>query len=102
MPIGKYRIEGSQVEIECEMLDLPVTMPDDGYGYQLLSVVEDMHQECKMHVVIEPVFVDPLSWGIYLVEIARLIARDYADDFKSTEAEVFAAICEGIKKDLAE
>jgi hypothetical protein len=46
MPINKHRIDGSQTEIDSEMLDLPYTMPEDGNGYQILSVVEDMHHEC--------------------------------------------------------
>jgi hypothetical protein len=102
MPISKYRIDGSQHKIKCEMLDLPYTMLGDASGYQMLSVVEDMHDECKMHVNFSDVMDTPESWGAYLSEVACVIARDYADYFDMTEAEVLAAIRNGFNGNRAD
>jgi hypothetical protein len=80
------------------MLDLPYTMPAGGYGYQLLSVIEDHKHDCKMHVNFADAMDAPESWGEYLADVARVLARDYAANyFHTTEAEAFAAICSGFK-----
>jgi hypothetical protein len=100
MPIRKYQIEGSQQEIESEMLDLPCTMPDDSYGYQILSVVEDMNHGCEMHVILAVVMDYPESWGCYLAQVARAIARDYAECFQTAEQEAFDAMCAGFNRNV--
>jgi len=69
MPIGKYQIDGSEVEVQSEMLDLPYTMPDNGSGYQVLSVVEDMNDDCEMHVNFAAVLDYPESWGRIWLEL---------------------------------
>jgi hypothetical protein len=93
MSTGKYRIEGSEVKIESEMLDLPYTMPDDADGFQMLSVVEDINRrEYKIHVNFADVMDDPENWGMYLADVARVLARDYRGHFGTTEADAFAAI----------
>jgi hypothetical protein len=100
MPIGKYRIEGSQLEIKCEMLDLPYTMPGETlHGTQYLSVVED--DDHKVHVNFYDAMDAPESWGSYLAEVARVMARDYAECyFQTTEQEVLAGMCAGFNRNV--
>jgi hypothetical protein len=84
-------------EPECEMLPLPYTFPDNGSAYQLLSVVEDMNDECKMHVELADSMDYAESWGAYLANVARVIARDHADhlDTVREDGDLFAALCDG-------
>jgi hypothetical protein len=100
MPIKKVQVEGRKSEVECEMLRLPYTMPDDGSGFQLLSVVEDMEHDCKMHVNFADVMDYAESWGAYLADVAHVMTRDYAHGFDTAreDEDLFAAICDGFKQ----
>jgi hypothetical protein len=80
-----------------EMLPLPYTFPDTGFAYQLLSVVEDHNDDCKMHVELADSMDYAESWGAYLADVARVIARDYAEHLETnrTDGDLFAALCSG-------
>jgi hypothetical protein len=82
---------------ESEMLPLPYTFPDTGFAYQLLSVVEDHNDDCKMHVELADSMDYAESWGAYLADVARVIARDYAGYLDTTrdDGDLFAAMCSG-------
>jgi hypothetical protein len=84
------------------MLLLPYTMPDDASGFQIISVVEDMNDYCKMHVNLADVMDEPESWGMYLADVARVIAHDHAEHFGTTEVDAFAAICSGFYQWVSE
>jgi hypothetical protein len=77
-----------------EMLELPYTFPDTGFAYQMLSVVEDMYDDCKMHVEYADAMDYAESWGAYLAEVARVIARDHADHLLTnrSDGDLFTAI----------
>jgi len=103
METSKAPIQSAEQEVpvpETYLLGLPHTFPDTGFAYELLSVVEDHNDDCKMHVAIEDFFDNAESWGEYLADVARVIARDYAGCFETTrtDGDLFAAICDGFNE----
>jgi hypothetical protein len=82
---------------EAEELPLPYTLPDTACGFEMIRVVEDMHDDHKIHVELAGVFDYALSWGCYLADVARAIARDYSDQFGEN---ALAEIRRGFMKSL--
>jgi hypothetical protein len=52
------------------------TLPDDAEGVEIISVVSDKND--KFHVALLEVVDDAESWGFYLSDVARAMARDAA------------------------
>jgi hypothetical protein len=87
----------------CE-LKLPCTLPAKAHGWQTMSVIEDMndldpHGEAKIHVALDldTGEYDVESWGVYLVHVARAIARDYQGCLETDreDGDLFAALIDG-------
>jgi hypothetical protein len=90
-------LEDNTTCIECELLALPHTFPDTGFAFELISVVEDHNDDCKMHVALSDSFDYAESWGTYLAEVADVIARDHADHLSTNrpDGDLLAAIYVG-------
>jgi hypothetical protein len=88
---------------DIEMLPLPNTLPDTADGMQLLSVVEDVNDDCKMHVIIGDAMHFAESWGRYLADVARVIARNEPEYLITArkDGDLFKAICDGFRKAAA-
>jgi hypothetical protein len=91
-------------EEEPWMLKLPDTFPDNGRPAQYISVIEDVNAQDRdrggvdvMHVNLFEVMDYAESWGSYLADVARVIARDYADCLHTNreDGDLFAALCDG-------
>jgi hypothetical protein len=82
-----------------EMLRLPPTLPDDASVFQTVSVIDDCNNDCEIHVELADIMDCAESWGMYLADVARAIARDSRNsDWPCTDREdgdVFKAICHG-------
>lgn len=84
-----------------EMLPLPDTLPDHDRVFHTISVFE--HQtddDFTIHVVRGDNGMDMAElWGVYLADVARLIARDDCPspnylDTNRPDGDLFAAICD--------
>lgn len=53
-----------------------------------------INSDRSMDVSLIPAFQDPGAWGILLVDIARHVARAYADSGEATEEDTLSAIRE--------
>jgi hypothetical protein len=83
------------------LLSLPATLPDDARVYQTISVIEDMNDDDrKIHVEFADMMDFAESWGMYLVDVARAMVRDYGESFETEreDGDLFAAICDGFNK----
>jgi hypothetical protein len=88
-------------------LPLPDTFPDNGNGYEVLSLVDNLNDDDgKMHIALADGWdhAKPETWGVFLCEAARVITRDHADFLHTTlkDGELFEAICDGFKKRAAQ
>jgi hypothetical protein len=64
-----------------EQLPFPHTLPKNTQrGFEMMRVIEDTDDDCKIHVALADVMNYPRSWGRYLSEVARAIARDHGED----------------------
>lgn len=85
-----------------EMLRLPPTLPDDASVFQTISVIDDCNNGCKVHVELADIMDCAESWGMYLADVARTIARDARDcgwpHTDRDDGDVFKAICDGFSE----
>ena len=91
-----------------EMLPLPDTLPDHDRVTNIISVFE--HQtdhDFTIHVVRGDNGMDEAeSWGRYLADVARLIAREDCPSpnclgTMRPDGDLFAAICDGFLESIA-
>jgi hypothetical protein len=75
--------------LKVDTLPLPHTLPNTRCGFEMMRVVEDMDDDFKLYVELADVMEHPHSWGAYLFDVARAIARDYSGGAHTL------AICEG-------
>ena len=85
-----------------EWLGLPATLPDGANVFQTISVIDDMNNDCKIHVELADIMEAAESWGYYLAEVARAIARDHANYLETDreDGDLFADICNGFNRCL--
>ena len=89
-------------DVKGEELPLPFTFPETGNAFQMIAVVEDMNDDCRIHVELADVMDYAESWGVYLAEVARVIARDCDLATERSDGDVFATMCDGFKRRAAE
>jgi hypothetical protein len=85
-----------------EELPLPFTLPTDTKGgFEMMRVVEDMNNDYMIHVELAEVMGHMASWGTYLGNIARAIARDYPEILEH-DGDALATIRGGFDTAFAE
>jgi hypothetical protein len=84
-------------------LGLPYTLPDDAKPYETMRVCEDKNHDSKIHVQLADMMDHGASWGSYLANIARAIARDH-DHLETApeDGDLLATIVSGFKESIKE
>ena len=67
----------------------------EGGGLEIMRVIEDLDDGCKVYVSLADVMDHAESWGIYLADVARAIARDYDHLESYDNADVLETIRRG-------
>jgi hypothetical protein len=91
-------------DMAVEQLHYPATLPDDCLGYETMRVIEDhsIKNECVIHVELGDCFDSFYSWGVYLCEIARAMAKQHAEvlDVRRDGGDAFLDICDGFRNNF--
>ncbi len=93
----------TELEPDVQLLAVPHTFPNNGSGLETLIVIDDCNDNCRIHVALADVIDDGETWGMYLADIVRAIARDHS--YLCTDrpdGDLFAAICDGFASRVAQ
>ncbi len=104
-------VENTTAEFHVIELTLPVTLPANAFGTEMIRVIEDhsvLDEEgySKVHVALAFDANDAKGWGAYLADIVHVVARDYdfdfGDDVGRNDDEIFATILKGFNERVME